>query len=86
MLCVEELQTSPFPLRDAPAIQPPTRHLLSFAGTTMRLLEVITFCFGGQKALVFLGLVFGGLSYLVNVASSSIISKHTAYHEQVPPK
>ena len=49
----------------------------------MRLLEVIVFCFGGQKAFVFLGLVFGGLSYLVNVACSSILSKQTPFHEQV---
>lgn len=54
-----------------------------FAGTFARLLEVAFFCFGINQGLVYAGIVFGGLAYLVNVSSSSILSKNVAYHEQV---
>ena len=54
-----------------------------FAGTVMRLLELLVFCFGNTKWLMYLGITSRGLAYLVSLTASSITSQHTAFDEQV---
>lgn len=49
----------------------------------MRLAELLVFCFGNNKGFMYLGVVFGGLAFLLNIAVSSIMSKHTTFDEQV---
>ena len=65
-------------------LQDTERRIVATAGCIMRLFEVVAFCLGLNKPLMFLGVVFGGLAYLVTVSCSAILSKHTSYHEQVP--
>ena len=49
----------------------------------MRLLELVVFCFGASKGMMYLGITLGGLAYLVSLSASSIISRHTRFDEQV---